>query len=57
MATAATSSPGKSKVLRPKRELKGFARVELAPGESRTVTVPLDARSFAYYDVSDKRWR
>jgi beta-glucosidase len=50
-------APGKAKVPRPVRELKGFARVELAPGESRTVTVPLDARSFAYFDVSKKRWQ
>jgi len=50
-------APGKSKVERPKRELKGFARVELAPGESRTVSVPLDVRSFAYYDVNGKRWK
>ncbi len=49
-------APGKSKVERPKRELKGFARVELAPGETRTVSVPLDARAFAYYDVKAKRW-
>jgi beta-glucosidase len=50
-------APEKAKVPRPVRELKGFARVELAPGESRTVTVPLDARSFAYYDVGGKRWQ
>ena len=49
-------APGKAKVPRPVRELKGFARVELAPGESRTVTIPLDARSFAYFDVANKRW-
>ncbi|NTV93166.1 MAG: hypothetical protein HGA72_07875, partial [Chlorobiaceae bacterium] len=35
----------------------GFARVELAPGERRTVTVPLDGRSFAYFDVAGKRWQ
>ncbi len=51
------SAPGKTKVARPVRELKGFARVELAPGESRTVTVPLDGRSFAYFDVPNKRWQ
>ncbi len=50
-------APGKTKVARPVRELKGFARVELAPGESRTVTVPLDGRSFAYFDVPNKRWQ
>ena len=45
-----------TKVPRPVRELKGFERVELSPGETKRVTVPLDARSFAYYDVSAKKW-
>ncbi len=45
-----------SKVARPIRELKGFERVELAPGETKHVTVPLDARAFAYYDVPGKKW-
>lgn len=39
----------KPAVERPKRELKGFAKVFLRPGESKLVTVPLDARSFAYW--------
>ena len=50
-------APGKTRVPRPVRELKGFARVELAPGESRTVTIPLEGRSFAYFDVANKRWQ
>lgn len=41
---------------RPERELKGFERVELAPGETKHVSVSLDARAFAYYDVKAKRW-
>jgi beta-glucosidase len=45
------------RVPRPKRELKGFSRVELAPGETKRVSVPLDARSFAYFDVKGKAWR
>ena len=45
-----------SKVPRPIRELKGFERVELAPGETKHVAIPLDARSFAYYDVAAKKW-
>ena len=47
----------KPKVPRPERELKSFARVQLAPGETKRVTLPLDARSFAYYDVKGKTWR
>jgi beta-glucosidase len=42
---------------RPPQELKGFARVALKPGETKRVTVPLDARSFAWYDVVAKAWR
>ena len=47
----------KAHVPRPKKELKGFAKFSLQPGESRRVTLPLDMRSFAYYDVASKRWR
>jgi beta-glucosidase len=43
-------------VARPAQELKGFARVQLEPGETRHVTLPLDARSFAWYDVAAKAW-
>jgi beta-glucosidase len=46
-----------SKVPRPAKELKGFAKVSLRPGETRRVSIPLDARSFSYYDVSAKQWR
>ena len=38
-------------MLRPAKELKGFAKVSLAPGESRRVTVMLDRSSFSFYDV------
>jgi beta-glucosidase len=43
-------------VPRPLKELKGFARVDLKPGETKHVTVPLNARSFAWYDVAAKAW-
>ena len=43
-------------VPRPPQELKGFARVVLNPGESRHVTVPLDARSFTWYDEKAAAW-
>lgn len=46
-----------SSVARPPKELKGFTKLTLQPGESRTVTIPLDARAFAYYDVTKKKWR
>jgi beta-glucosidase len=46
----------KSALARPFKELKGFAKVELRPGETRTVSIPLDYRSFAYYHPSYKQW-
>jgi beta-glucosidase len=39
----------KSRLVRPPKELKGFAKVELQPGETKTVTVNLDFRAFAYF--------
>jgi beta-glucosidase len=47
----------KPRVPRPPRELKGFARVDLARGETKRMTVELDARAFAYYDVEAKGWQ
>jgi beta-glucosidase len=44
-------------VKRPAKELKGFERVELNPGESKTVTVTLDKRSLAYWDTASKGWK
>lgn len=45
-----------SSVIRPDQELKGFHKVELAPGEAKTITFELDHRSFAYYDIELKDW-
>jgi beta-glucosidase len=45
------------KVPRPAKELKGFAKVQLKPGETKRVTIALDPRSFSYYDVRSKQWR
>ncbi|WP_206074566.1 glycoside hydrolase family 3 C-terminal domain-containing protein [Antribacter gilvus] len=44
-------------VLRPRRELAGFAKVHLAPGESREVQVRVPARAFAFYDAGAPGWR
>jgi beta-glucosidase len=46
-----------AKVPRPAKELKGFAKVTLRPGETRHVSVTLDQRALSYYDVSAKQWR
>jgi beta-glucosidase len=44
-------------VLRPRRELAGFAKVHLAAGASETVAIELPARAFAFYDVEAADWR
>jgi beta-glucosidase len=44
-------------VPRPLKELKGFIKVDLKPGESRPMSLLLDRRSFAYYDVNAKGWK
>jgi len=46
----------KSGLERPLKELKGFAKVELQPGETKTVSVSLDFRAFAYYHPEYKQW-
>jgi beta-glucosidase len=46
----------KSGLVRPPKELKGFAKVELNPGETKTVTLVLDFRSFAYYHPRYQQW-
>lgn len=43
-------------VIRPVRELKGFEKVELEPGESKDVTFILDKRSFAYWNTQLHDW-
>jgi beta-glucosidase len=49
--------PLKPPVTRPDKELKGFAKVALKPGETRTVTLTLGPRAFAYYDPEAKAWQ
>ena len=46
----------KSRLIRPPKELKGFVKIELQPGETKTVTISLDFRSFAYYNPAYKQW-
>jgi beta-glucosidase len=47
----------RSSVPRPAKELKGFSKVSLRPGETKRVAVPLDTRALSYYDVNAKQWR
>ena len=45
-----------SKIARPAKELKGFSKVSLQAGETKHVSIDLDARAFAYYDLAAKQW-
>jgi len=45
-----------SRLIRPYKELKGFAKISLQPGETKTVSIPLDWRAFAYYDPARQQW-
>ena len=45
------------KVFRPKKELKGFTKVFLKAGESKTVTVELDDKAFRYFNVKTNAWQ
>lgn len=40
----------------PKSQLKGFAKVALAPGESKTVSIPLDDKAYRYWNVKTDKW-
>lgn len=42
--------------MRPDKELKGYEKVALEPGEAKTVTMTLDHRSFAWYNTDLKDW-
>jgi beta-glucosidase len=45
-----------AKATRPERELKGFEKVRLAAGETKHVTLNLDARAFSYWDEGAHKW-
>jgi beta-glucosidase len=45
-----------SRLVRPYKELKGFAKVSLEPGDTKTVTIPLSLRAFTYYDSGYGQW-
>ena len=43
-------------IFRPIKELKGFARVTLAPGEKQRITIALDDKAFRFWNVKANRW-
>ena len=45
-----------SGLVRPEKALKGFAKVALQPGETRSVAIKLDFRAFAYYHPQYRQW-
>ncbi|HZS77954.1 MAG TPA: glycoside hydrolase family 3 C-terminal domain-containing protein [Ktedonobacteraceae bacterium] len=45
-----------ARLQRPEKELKGFAKVQLEPGESKTVTIPIGRDALAYYDDREHQW-
>lgn len=49
-------APNAPAVDRPLKELKGFAKVKLQPGEEKTVTFKLNKRSFSRFDAGKKGW-
>lgn len=49
-------SDSHASVPRPVKELKGFAKVSLRPGESKRVSLRLDRRAFSFYDVNTHQW-
>jgi beta-glucosidase len=46
----------KSQLVRPPKELKGFAKVELQPSETKSVAIKLDFRAFAYFHPGYRQW-
>lgn len=49
-------APPKGQVVRPARELRGFTKIELAPGENKTVAFVLDQRAFALWNTAQHTW-
>ena len=50
------ASQPKASVIRPVKELKGFKKVFLQPGETATVTIPIRIQDLAFYDERTGNW-
>ena len=46
-----------SSVERPAKELKGFAKVYLAPGESKQISISLNKRDLSFWDITTNNWK
>lgn len=49
-------APPETTLFKPVRELRGYTKVFLAPGERRTVSFTLASRAFSYYNTAQSRW-
>ena len=47
---------GISEIIRPTKELKGFAKVELEPGQTKKVEIAFDDKTFRYFNVKTNKW-
>ena len=43
-------------IVQPPRQLKGYRKLSLAPGKTKRVTLPIDARALSYWDTAAQRW-
>ncbi|MBK1809775.1 glycoside hydrolase family 3 C-terminal domain-containing protein [Clostridium sp. YIM B02505] len=43
-------------IFRPKKELKGFTKIFINAGETKTVTIPFDDKTFRYFNVKTNKW-
>ncbi|MCL1922103.1 MAG: fibronectin type III-like domain-contianing protein, partial [Kiritimatiellaeota bacterium] len=50
------SGPQNSKVFRPARELRAFAKTHLKPGESKAISFRLGDRAFSFYNTKTNSW-
>ncbi|MBB5576999.1 beta-glucosidase family protein [Rhizobium paranaense] len=48
--------PHAPRLMRPLRELKGFSKIDLQPGETKRVSIVIEARDLRYYDPDYRRW-
>ena len=51
------SPPSTSSISRPLKELKGFTKVSLEPGENKTVEIALDSLATSFWDEDEEAWR
>ena len=49
-------SDPESRIEQPVKELAGFEKVELKPGQTKTVSIALDQNGFKYYDADEGKW-